>query len=141
MARPKGQVLIRQPAIPIPEASGRAWDRAMSQVAEELELHMQEHMATEHPPPSTSPGYPHARTHNLRSGLRVTGTRNGFTIYISGPGSAYARYVNEGTRNMGPRPYTPDARERETGGGGWERWLERAARLARDLTGGSRRRR
>lgn len=131
MARPAGQVIVRMDPGEIANVSGRAMGRAMNQVAEEIELYIQEHSSTLYPPPSKPGQYPHERSGDFKSGVHVTGTQRGFTVYSRAP---YGIYLEEGnTRGMAPRPWAYRALVARD-------WLAKVAKLAREFTGGSRRR-
>ena len=134
MARPSGEELIRLPVAEIVETSGRAFDKAAKQVAAEIEAYMISKMSR---PCDRSKGghsrpgqYPKMEKGWLVEGIRVTGSRNGIGVYCREP---YGRYLDEGTENMQPRPWAMRALEARD-------WMERIANLAREYTGGSRRR-
>jgi hypothetical protein len=133
MARPAGEVIVHFDVDAVAEASGRAFDRAARQVATEIEAYMIGKMSRPNPTgknPSAPGQYPKMVSAALIEGVRVTGTRNGVTVYSRQP---YGRYLDEGTDKMAPRPWATRALFARD-------WMARIARLAREFTGGSRRR-
>lgn len=135
MARPAGQVIVRIDVDEIVEASGRAWDKAAKQVASEIDEHIYRNLSKRQSPPTSRPGqYPHVGQErgnpHLRDEYTVTGTRQGFKVYARVP---HGLYLNEGTPNMAPRPWATKAMNARD-------WIAKTAKLAREFTGGSRRR-
>ena len=135
MARPAGQVIVRMDVERIMETSGRAWDRAAARVAMELDEKIQREITKrQSPPPSKTGQYPHIGARfdhpKLFESYTVTGTRQGLKVYCTVP---HGLYLNEGTSRMAKRPWATRAIT-------YRDWAARIAQLARQETGGSRRR-
>ncbi len=135
MARPAGQVIVRMDVEAIVEASGRAFDKAAKQVAGELDEYIQAQITKAQSPPPSRPGqYPHVGAKydhpKLYESYSVTGTRQGLKVYCRVP---HGLYLNEGTDKMAPRPWATRAINARD-------WMARIAKLARQYTGGGRRR-
>ena len=129
MARPRGQVVVHYDIDAVADASGRAFDKAAKQVATEIEAYMKAKTARPYPPVSRPEQYPRARTYELNSGIHVTGTRNGITVFNEAVhGVILQRKYDDGT--PGGRDWADRAlRARD--------WMGRIAKLAREFTGGN----
>lgn len=127
MARPRGQVIVHYDVAEVAEASGRAFDKAARQVAGEIEAYMQAKCSRPYPPASKPGQYPKIRSGEHVSGIHVTGTRNGVTVYAE---ALHSLFLEHGTVNMEPRPWADRALNARD-------WMARIAKLARQFTGGS----
>lgn len=105
----------------------RLWERSAKIVAEELEAYIKTKSLRPNPSgrnPSKPGEYPKAVTTEFVEGVNVRYNRenNSFRIYSEAP---HGRYLQEGTKNMLPRPWATKALNAKD-------WVRRIAIIARE---------
>jgi hypothetical protein len=138
MAAPKGQIIVRMNIDAIEDASRRATSRAAKVVAAELEGYIERQITKKQSPPASKPGqYPHIgpsfEKPKLYANFRVTGTDTGLTVYCSVP---HGKILEDKVLLTG----TPGGRLWATRAMAARNWMAKVQKLARELTGGDRRR-
>ena len=127
----RGQVIVKFKRRRTLKRTDAALGRAYKQVATEIKAEIIRKVNRPFPPASRHGQYPRRRSGRFRSGIEVTGTKNGITISSA---AVYGKFLEEGTSRMLPRTW---ARRVLLFGGNRAKWEKRIATLAKKFSGGS----
>lgn len=135
----KGTIVTRFKTKKAKSVSNNAYNKALKEVAVEMELAMKNQMKLPSPPPSKPFGIPHVHSGDLKRSIRVTASRG----VIKVRSVKYGFFLEGGTSKMSPRPWALRVLGTKTGRGPKGRsnkWAKKIAARAKQLTGGSRKR-
>lgn len=121
------------------KVSNNAYNKALKEVAIEMEKAMKAQMKKQFPPASKPGQIPRVRTGQLKESIRVTASRGSIKVRSVDHGL----FLETGTSRMSPRPWALRVlgiKTRRGPSGRTNKWAKKIAKRALELTGGKKKR-